>query len=59
MRVIRKQPELNTQRTIKKFAFLPITIGEETRMFEYVEYLEEFINNYANGNHWRKQKFLN
>ncbi len=59
MRIIRKTPELNTERVIKKFTFLPITIGDETRFLEYVEYLEEFISNYANGNHWRKQKFLN
>lgn len=38
----KKEPELGDYKTIKKFAWLPITINYETRWLEEVEYIKEY-----------------
>ena len=49
------KPEINTKRTRKWFAWLPVTIGRDTRWLETVHVKQIYID-YQNG--WCNVEFL-
>ena len=51
--------KLNDQRIKKHFAFLPITIGGETRWLEWVEYTQEWYKPLSCNWGWYNIKFNN
>ena len=54
-----QQPKFRDVRVIAKFAFLPVTIGHETRWLETVYIKQTFIEHLTStGGYWRNSEFI-